>query len=283
MIEKKNILGVGITNATEEEILEYIVDFIKNQQKKLFIITPNPEFLVFAHHHNSFKTILNKSDLALADGVGVLWASKVLKKPLKARVTGVDLMEKLCEKIHNRPVTVGFLGGRDGVAEKTAECLMKKYSGLKVGFASKDWNFSRLPHVATDARSPKNLNSSLYPSSLSESRPPDDVLNSKKTRATFNSVASGKAPFIDILFVAYGFPKQEEWIYDNLENIPVKVAMGVGGAFDYISGKMPRAPRVLQKLGLEWLFRLIVQPWRIKRQLALIEFVWLVIKAKYGF
>lgn len=82
-------------------------------------------------------------------------------------------------------------------------------------------------------------------------------------------------PPADILFVAFGHGKQEKWIADNLPEIPVKVAMGVGGAFDIISGKIPRAPQWMRNIGLEWLFRLIIQPWRIKRQLALIKFLWL--------
>lgn len=85
---------------------------------------------------------------------------------------------------------------------------------------------------------------------------------------------------IDILFVAFGHPKQEEWIYENLPQLPVKVAMGVGGAFDYLSGAVPRAPKILRTVGLEWLFRLLIQPWRFKRQLALITFILLVIKEK---
>lgn len=80
----------------------------------------------------------------------------------------------------------------------------------------------------------------------------------------------------DILFVAFGHGKQEKWIMDNLSQVPVKLAMGVGGAFDVISGDVPRAPQWIRNIGLEWLFRLIIQPWRIKRQLALIKFLWLV-------
>jgi len=82
------------------------------------------------------------------------------------------------------------------------------------------------------------------------------------------------------LFVAFGAPKQEFWISENLNKIPVKVAIGVGGAFDYISGKIPRAPRFIRNIGFEWLFRLVVQPWRMKRQLSLIKFAWLIAKEK---
>lgn len=85
---------------------------------------------------------------------------------------------------------------------------------------------------------------------------------------------------IDLLFVAFGFPKQEQWIYENLPKVPVKVAMTVGGSFDYISGAVPRAPLFIRKVGLEWLFRLFIQPWRLKRQLALVKFVFLILKEK---
>ena len=89
-----------------------------------------------------------------------------------------------------------------------------------------------------------------------------------------------KSKKVDILFVAFGSPKQEIWIADNLNKIPAKVVVGVGGSFDFISGKVPRAPKFVRNLGLEWLFRLIIQPWRIKRQLSLLEFIYLVIREK---
>lgn len=92
--------------------------------------------------------------------------------------------------------------------------------------------------------------------------------------------SSVNIPKVDILFVAFGSPKQEIWIYENLDKLPVKVAIGVGGAFDFLSGKIKRAPFWIRKAGLEWLFRLINQPWRIKRQLALIKFVILILKEK---
>lgn len=230
MLEKINILGVGITNATMDKILKYIITGLEKSNKKYFIVTPNPEILTLANSDFSYKNILNKAEIALADGVGVIMASKVLGKPLKARVTGVDLLENLCGVVSEKPITVGFLGGRHRIAEKTAECLQKKYPGLKVGFVGREW--------------------------------------SKELK-------------VDILFVAFGAPKQERWIYENLEKLPVRVAIGVGGAFDYIGGKVPRAQLWVQRIGFEWLFRLIVQPWRIKRQLALLEFTLLVLREKY--
>lgn len=289
MIEKKNILGVGITNASRKEILEYIIKNLENFKKKLFFVTPNPEFLVLASKNPTFKNVLNRANLASADGIGVIIAAKFLGKPLKGRFTGVDLVENLCKQVAVKPITVGFLGGWPGVAERTAECLRKKYPGLKVSFAGEEWPNdlnTRQPRVSDDSRLQKSENQSLNSASLSKSRLPSDAqptFSSSKSGLTRDNNLTMKQfnnETIDILFVAFGAPKQEFWISEYLEKIPVKIAIGVGGAFDYISGKTPRAPLFLQNIGLEWLFRLIMQPWRIKRQLSLLQFIWLVIKEK---
>lgn len=228
--EKKYVLGVGISNATKDEVLEFIYTGLQKPSKSYYIVTPNPELLMIAHKDKEYKMILNNAKLALADGIGVLWGAQMLGKSLKERVTGVDLTESLCEYVAKRPITVSFLGGGPGIAELTSECLQKKYPGLRVSWFSKEHNES---------------------------------LKDKQT---------------DILFVAFGSPKQEVWISKNINNLNAKVVMGVGGAFDFITGKVPRAPKVLRDLGLEWLFRLIVQPWRIKRQVSLIMYILLVLK-----
>lgn len=225
------ILGTTITYASEEQILEYIFKRIEEKGKKFYIVTPNPEILMFALRHPSYQRILNDAVLSIPDGIGVLMAGKVLKKKIIGRITGVDLMEKMCDQSSNRLINIGLLGGRGSVAEMTAECLRKKYPGLRVVFANSEWNKSKM----TDKH-------------------------------------------IDILFVAFGFPKQEEWIAKNLESLPVTCAMGVGGAFDYISGKVPRAPKLIRSVGMEWAFRLLVQPWRVKRQLVLPQFIVAVLK-----
>lgn len=281
MINKKKILGVDITNATKKEILEYIVKNLENFKKKLYFVTPNPEFLVMASKNSTFRNILNGADLASADGIGVMIAAKILGKSLKERFTGIDLVKSLCEVVAEKPITVGFLGGGTGVAEKTAECLRKMYPGLRVDFVGEEWpneKLGSLPHVANDAQLQNFEKQPSNSASLNKSR-----LQSVP-KPTFNSSANGQASSIqntiDILFVAFGAPKQEIWINENLNRIPVKIAIGVGGAFDYISGKTPRAPGFIRNIGFEWLFRLIVQPWRVKRQLSLVEFIWLVFKEK---
>lgn len=228
---KNVLLGVGITNATKQDILEYIITSLTKKREAYFVVTPNPEILVFASKNKDFKNILNNAKIALCDGVGLMLADKFVAKPFRERFTGVDLLESLCSRVCEKPITVGFLGGRNNVAERTVECLKRKCPNLKVGFVGEEW-------------------------------------------------AGGHG--VDLLFVAFGFPKQEQWMAQNLEKGYFRVAVGVGGAFDYISGQIPRAPKFIRDLGLEWLFRLFVQPWRWKRQLALLEFLWLVIKEKLG-
>lgn len=236
-LPKKEILGVGITSATEDQILEYIFSSVKNSHEKYYVVTPNPEIVMYAQAHPEYQSVLNKAEIALCDGVGISIAGQMLDRPIKERVTGVDLLDAVCRraakesmKDGENAVTVGFLGAGRGVALKTSERLKVKYPRLMIGFV-------------------------------------DEELD-------------GKSPHVDILFVAFGFPKQEEWMAQHVGKLPVKVMMGVGGAFDYISGNVRRAPWILRSNGLEWLHRLIGQPWRLKRQLVLPQFLLEVTKAR---
>lgn len=224
-----NVLGVKIDDITQEEATQKIINWVKTGGKH-YIVTPNPEFIVAAQEDSEFKEIINKSDLSIPDGIGLRLTGKVTN-----RVTGTDLMFTLIECASQQGLSIGLLGGKNGVAQKSAEVLKEKYPALKISFAADG--------------------------GIMDSKD----LNSKIT-----------IPNSDILFVAFGHGKQEKWIAQNLPQIPVKVAMGVGGAFDYISGNVPRAPKFLRQIGLEWLFRLILQPWRIKRQWALVKYLWLL-------
>lgn len=273
MLVKNFILGIGVTNEKEEIILEYIVKNIEQNTKKYYITTPNPEIIVYATKHEAFKKILNEADVALCDGAGLAWAGKILQKSFIERVTGVDLMEHLCKKVAKKPITVGFLGGRGRVAEQTANRLKERYPDLKI--------------VLAEAGNPDKKTVELIQKKAGQH---SDTMGLKKTTdyrlpttaksdlATTKETVDSRPWTVDILFVAFGFPKQEEWIADNLAEMPVRYAITVGGAFDYISGSVPRAPAILRKLGIEWLFRLVIQPWRVKRQLSLLEFVLLVFK-----
>lgn len=234
---KTDVLGVKIDDVDMAEALSIVEKWIWKPGKqslrpyglKHYIVTPNPEFIVAAQKDPVFKEMLNGADLAIPDGAGLKLSGKV-----KNTVSGTDFMEELVRLSVEKGFVVGFLGGRDEVAKKTAKCLLRKYPGLKVAFAESGGE------VSVDGKW----------SDLSLAVPP-----------------------LDILFVAFGHIKQEKWIATNLEKIPVHVAMGVGGALDYFSGSVPRAPKWIRDLGFEWLFRLILQPWRIKRQIVLLQYL----------
>lgn len=241
-----------IENISFKEALEYIVEKSLQKTTKSFVVTINPEIIMLAQANPDYEKVVKSADLALADGIGVIWAGKMFGRSFKGRTHGSDLVEKLSEAIAKKPITVGFLGGGENVAQRTAERLKSKYPSLNVVFAAEDW--------------------------------PGLELDQAKVSSIKNQVLSKKEKIlntpIDVLFVAFGSPKQEIWIRENLPEINVWVAIGVGGAFDFISGRVRRAPKILRSLGLEWLFRLVVQPWRAKRQIALVKFVFLVLKEK---
>ncbi len=239
------LFGVKVTTDSKKNILKYIEESLENGGQTVKIYTPNPEIIMHARSHHEFMDTLNEANIALPDGIGIGIASFLCGKGNIPRISGTDFIFDLLNhltgvknssvKISKNPYTLGFFGGKPGVAEKVADCLQKKYSGITIS-------------LATDHILEKDL----------------------------------KEKKIDILFVALGFPKQEEWISENLEKSSVKVAMGVGGAFDFIAGEVHRAPIFIRKVGLEWLFRLTVQPWRIKRQLALISFIGLTLKSIFS-
>ena len=251
-ISSTKILGTKVSTEKKVDVLKKIIRRLKDGREKFYIVTPNPEIIMYGLRKKSYQDVLNRAQVSLPDGIGVLNASKLLKKGISERITGVDLMADIVRECAKEGLTTGFFGGVSGVAEKTAECLQKSYPNLKVGFVGSEWGDEGF-EKAKKYQAASSINQRLK---TKDQRP------------------------IDILFVALGFPKQEEWIAANLDKIPVTAAMGVGGSFDYISGNVRRAPQLLRSIGLEWLFRLMNEPWRIKRQLILPKFVYLVLKEK---
>lgn len=230
-----NVLGIKIDDINQQQALERVESWLSGKEQRS-IVTPNPEIVMAAQSDHELKKILNQADLSIPDGIGLKFAG------VRNRITGIDFMLDLVKLAAGKGYSVGFIGGKLGVAEKTAEVLMAQYPQLHVSFAG---DGGEVDEMGKFLKSPKSLK----------------LLN------------------CDILFVAFGHGKQEKWIARYLPELPVKVAMTVGGALDYISGEVPRAPKFLRDLGLEWLFRLILQPWRFKRQLSLLKFLWHVLKA----
>ena len=236
------ILNVNVHALTNGQTLALIEQFIATGQPHQ-LTTVNPEFVVEAQHDDEFRRIINNAALALPDGIGLLKAARFLQTtPLPERVPGSDLVVRLAELSHRQGYRIYFLGAWDGVAEQAIHNLTQRYPNLQV--------------AGYYAGSPAPADNEAILQRILPTQP-------------------------DILLVAYGAPKQDKWIARNIERLHVPVCIGVGGSFDFIAGTAKRAPVWMQNLNLEWLHRLIQQPWRWRRIWnAVPRFSWLVLKSK---
>ncbi len=268
-----SIAGVPISNVIYQDVLHHIDNHI-NRNSQTFIVTVNPEMILKASEDSHFFDLLNRADLTTPDGIGVLWAAhylsrplpenkvsaylqfyqtllavlfcpKRIRNPLKKRVTGADLFKKIIEAAQVKPWKIFLLGASKGVAEKAIQNLNKIYPDTRF--------------VGSFAGSPDEAEEEAICDRIDQASP-------------------------DILFVAYGSPEQELWISRNLFKLDsVKVAIGVGGTFDFYAGKIKRAPRWMQTIGLEWLWRLFREPKRFSRiRNATVRFTRLVRREKMG-
>lgn len=239
------ILGVKIDQVDNLQVMRLIEQFL-HDGKKHQIVTVNPEFLVKACEDEDFKSILNRADLSLADGTGVVFASIFLNAKIVKRIPGADFLLQLAKFCSEKGYKMFLLGGKPlWVSRKTAETLKK-----------------------------------LFPNLLVDSHPGSENIESEKERRQILKAINKFSP--DFLFVAYGAPYQEKWLYTNLPLLNVKIALGVGGAFNYLIGRSIRAPHILRKLGLEWLWRLVTDPrYRWRRIVdAVVVFPLLILKEK---
>jgi len=250
-----SVAGLKVTAARKADVLLQIVERM-GQSQKTFITTPYSEFLMAARHDPAVMNMLNRSDIAIADGIGIIWAAKylslkllfrsrglrfiqaiwqmkysgaaILLKPsfvysvIPEKIVGADFAWDLARLADQNHWSIYLLGGFDDTTARAAERFRKKYPDLVVHQSNKN--------------------------------PDNDTV--------IGDIQSVKP---DILMVAYGPIKQEQWIVDNWANLPVRAAIGLGGTFDYIAGKRANPPRFLRYTGLEWLFRLFTQPKRAKR------------------
>ena len=238
MIDHVCILGVPVHAYTYDTLLNTVTYWLEND-KFHHICTVNPEFMMIAQQRREFFDLLQHVDACIADGVGLLLAARILGRFLPERVTGSDTVELLAGKAAARGWRIFFLGAAEGVAEQASQVLKNRYPDLQI--------------AGCFAGSPSD----------DEAASVVDRINASRA---------------DILLVAYGAPQQDLWIDRHKDALDIKLAMGVGGAFDFIAGVVPRAPQWMQRVGLEWLFRLYKQPWRWRRMLRLPLFVLAVIR-----
>jgi N-acetylglucosaminyldiphosphoundecaprenol N-acetyl-beta-D-mannosaminyltransferase len=220
-----SILDVAVDDVTEQEAVIAVDGYIRSGEPHQ-IVTLNPEFIMSAQKNAHIMHVLNHASMSTPDGVGILWAARYLGTPIRERVTGVALVERLARESVQRGWRLFFLGSAPGIAERAAQLLQNRYPGL---------------HVAgTYAGSPR----------IADEQQIHTLIQDTQT---------------DILLVAYGHPNQELWIARNQSKLGIPVAIGVGGTFDELVGTVKPAPEWMHRLGLKWLWRLVIQPERYKR------------------
>ncbi len=246
-LKNKQLLGVTIPTESKQLVLEKIIKSLKQPSGFFHIVSLNPENLIIANQNEEFKKVVETAQIRINDGMGVVAASRWLEIEAGGRLTGVELMSDLIRQASIMRLRVLLIGGRPNLALRLAECYQQEFPEAKF----------------------------LGTSGIKNIKNPE-----KEEEDKIFSIVGGFKP--NIVFAAFGSPDQELWLARHNRQFAGTVVMGVGGAFDFLSGKISRAPVYLQKSGLEWLYRLVRQPWRWRRQTRLIKFTWLVLKQKYG-
>ncbi len=236
------VAGVAVNNFSQRETIDAIEGLIARGGSHYMVVV-NAAKVVAARGDEQLRRALAEADIVTADGMSVVWASRLLSRPLKERVTGIDLFERLVERAAAKGWSVYFLGARRESVEGVVARFTRRFAGLKVaGFR-------------------------------------DGYFTQNESAAVASKIKQSRA---DILFVAMGSPAQEHWIARWLGETGVGFALGVGGSFDHLSGLQRRAPRWMQQAGLEWLHRLAREPRRLWRRYLVGNslFVWMVIKQR---
>jgi len=236
------ILEVNIDRLNMKQAVERVRELSADHSRSSLVVTPNSEMLALAAEDRELARILNSADLATADGIGVVIASKIMGEPLEERVAGFDLVSLLFKELAAEDINFYFLGGKPGVVDMAVANLKSDYPELTI---------SGYHHGYLDRKNQQQV--------IAE-------INQKN---------------IDLLLVGMGVPLQEKFLDNNLKKLNVGAAITVGGSFDVLAGEVERAPLWMQKAALEWFYRLLQEPSRFGRMLALPKFIYLVIKAKF--
>lgn len=245
MADKINIRGVNFNNVTFEEAVSSLLDSLNNGRQTA-LYTPNSEIVQACIEEPALYDVINSAEMIIPDGIGVIKAGRILGTPFRGgKVAGIEVGEELLKRLAGTSHGIYLLGGKPGVAEKARDALSDKYPGLKFAGCG-DGYFKK---------------------------------EGEENAAVIEKINSSGA---DVLFVCLGAPTQEKWIYANRADIPnVKLMLGLGGSLDGYAGNVKRAPKVFIKLGLEWFYRLLCEPWRFKRMLKLPKFYFGTWKYKF--
>jgi len=287
------LLGLAVVNQNMANVLSELKSHISHSNAPWRIATPNPEQIMLSRQDDEFLGNLKQMDWLMPDGVGLIWASRVLNKPdeqIVERITGLDLVPKLIEmaRENNRPVLI--VGGRD---YQDKQIYLRHVEETKKDIDSSNEKFGQSSDQAEALvliRPTESLKDEVPDKGKIQkefgvwwSQGYEDVgAPTREEHKWLEELISRLEPAV--IFVALGAPHQEKWLVSRralLSAHHVRIGVTVGGAFDVLTGQLSRAPQSWQNLGLEWLWRLIQEPHRWRRQLALIKFVGLVLRTKF--
>ena len=226
-----DILGVGFDNLKKNEAVDHAFT-LQTEHKGYYVVTPNPEIVMLAREDEGMMSAVKDAELVITDGIGIIYGARILGKPLKDRIPGIDFTTALLEKMNEQGRSLFLFGSKPGVAEKAAENLAAKYSNVKI-VGTNDGYFK-------------------------DDAPIIEKINAAKP---------------DLMLVCLGAPKQEKWMQANAHRLDVGIMVGAGGSLDVFAGVVERAPEAWQKMGLEWLYRLLKEPKRIGRMMKLPKFL----------
>lgn len=243
-MDKIDLFNIHIDNIKFYDAINKIEKLCQKENSYVLVNTLNVAHLILLRKDVVFRNIYPNAEIILTDGVPLIWVSRLLGNPIQEKISGSDLFPKLCEQAAKRGYKIFLLGGKKKAASKTARILKKKYKNIKIaGICCPPFGFEK---------------------------------NQEKNNKVVNMVRNASP---DILFVGLGAPKQEKWIFNYKSKYKVPVSIGVGASFEFFSGIVKRAPLWMQKLGLEWFWRLMMEPKRLWKRYLIGNsiFIWLVL------
>lgn len=283
-LEPLNILGINVHPLSKKELIKKVMHYLKDGDQH-YIVTTNSEFMVAANQDEEFKKIINLADLSIADGNGIIWASHFLDRPVTIPKSFPSKQQKKYRKRKIRNQLLFTLILNIVRPDSVKNIIPERLSGADIVLdickllSENDFSLYLLGGDQDSSVATKFELEKLFPDLMISGMKGGFSRENTPDEALVEAVNKAKP---DVLFVALGHPHQEKWIFHNLDKIPsVKLAIGVGGSLDFISGKQKRAPHWMRKLNIEWLYRLVQEPHRWERiKKAIYEFPKLVYREK---
>ena len=245
-MEKQPLLNTYVNNVNMDEAIQAIEDMIASK-KKSYIVAINVDVVIKIENDSYLKEITDKADMVLVDGKPLEWIAKWHKRPIKAKISGSDLVPLLCERAAEKGYSIFIIGGKEGIAEKAKQNLERDLPGIRI--------------VGTYA-------------------PPFGFEKDEKELNRINEMISSAHP--DILIACFGCPKQEKWIYENYQKYAAKVSVCAGATVDFLAGNVNRAPKWMSDHGLEWFYRFLQEPKRMFKRYFVDDVKIIKLIRKYG-